>query len=316
MRVTGRELRVKGCLMPSRPLTHYAWLSIAAALLTMALKLVAWQLTGSVGLLSDALESLVNLAAAIFALLALRVAALPPDDDHAFGHTKVEYFSSGIEGALILLAAAGIGWNAADRLMHPHALESVGLGLTVSVVASLVNLFVARILMRAGREAHSVTLQADAHHLMTDVWTSVAVVVGVSLVVWTGWQWLDPVIGLLLAGHILWMGVRLVRESLLGLMDTGLPPQEMDAIRDVLERYESQGVQHHALRTRQAGAWRFMSVHVLVPGDWTVSKGHELMEKLEDDIRRRVPRLTVLTHLEPVEDPASWDDVKLDRESR
>jgi cation diffusion facilitator family transporter len=269
-----------------------------------------------VGLLSDALESLVNLGAAIFALLALWVAAMPPDDDHAFGHTKVEYFSSGIEGALILLAAAGIGWNAVERLLHPHALESVGVGLLISILASLVNLVVARILMRAGRAAHSVTLQADARHLMTDVWTSAAVVVAVALVAWTGWQWLDPAVGLLLAGHILWMGVRLVRESMLGLMDTGLPPEELAAIRTVLDRYEREGVQHHALRTRQAGAWRFMSVHVLVPGDWSVSRGHQLAEQLENEIRTSVPRITVTTHLEPLEDPASWDDVKLDRNSR
>lgn len=301
--------------MISRSLTSYAWLSIAAAVVTLLLKLLAWWLTGSVGLLSDAVESLVNLAAAILALVALWVAAQPPDDEHAFGHTKVEYFSSGIEGALILLASAGIGWNAVHRLQSPHALDSVGLGLAVSVVASLVNLVVARILMRAGREAHSVALQADAHHLMTDVWTSAGVVVAVALVSVTGWLWLDPLVGLVLAGHILWMAVRLMRESMLGLMDTGLPPEEMKAIRGVLDRYSEEGVQHHALRTRQAGAWRFMSVHVLVPGDWTVTRGHELVEKLEDDIRRCVPRLTVLTHLEPLEDPASWDDVKLDRDA-
>jgi cation diffusion facilitator family transporter len=299
--------------MSARPLTTYAWLSIAAALTTLGLKLWAWWLTGSVGLLSDALESLVNLAAAIFALLALWVAARPPDDEHAFGHTKVEYFSSGIEGALILLASVGIAWNAIDRLMHPQPLHSLGIGLAVSVVASLVNLLTARVLMRAGRSAHSVTLQADAHHLMTDVWTSAAVVVGLALVAWTGWQWLDPVIGILLACHILGMGVRLMRESMLGLMDTGLPPEEMAAIQSVLDRYAREGVQHHALRTRQAGAWRFMSVHVLVPGDWSVSRGHELAEELEDEIRASVPRLTVLTHLEPLEDPASWNDVDLDR---
>lgn len=300
--------------MLSRSLTSYAWLSIAAAIITLLLKLLAWWLTGSVGLLSDAVESLVNLAAAILALVALWVAAQPPDDEHAFGHTKVEYLSSGIEGALILLAAAGIGWNAVHRLMSPHPLEAVGLGLAISVVASLVNLVVARILMRAGTEAHSVALKADAHHLMSDVWTSVAVVVAVAMVGATGWLWLDPLVGIFLAGHILWMAVRLMREALLGLMDTGLPPDEMKAIQDVLDRYAGQGVQHHALRTRQAGAWRFMSVHVLVPGDWTVTRGHELAEKLEDDIRRCVPRLTILTHLEPLEDPASWDDVKLDRE--
>lgn len=299
--------------MSARPLTTYAWLSIGAAVVTLGLKLLAWRLTGSVGLLSDALESLVNLAAAILALLALWVAARPPDDEHAFGHTKVEYFSSGIEGALILLASVGIAWNAVERLLHPRALEAVGVGVILSIVASLVNLVTARILMRVGRAEHSVSLQADAQHLMSDVWTSAAVVVAISLVSWTGWLWLDPAVGLLLAGHILSMGVRLVRESMLGLMDTGLPPEEMAAIRKVLERYAREGVQHHALRTRQAGAWRFMSVHVLVPGEWTVARGHELVEKLEDEIRQSVRRITVTTHLEPLEDPASWEDVTLDR---
>lgn len=299
--------------MTSRSLTSYAWLSIAAAVVTLFLKLAAWWFTGSVGLLSDALESLVNLAAAILALLALWVASQPPDDEHAFGHTKVEYFSGGIEGALIALAAGGIGWNAVHRLMNPHVLESVTLGVLISAGASVVNLVVARILMKAGKEAHSVTLQADAHHLMTDVWTSVGVVVAVVLVAITGWGWLDPVIGLLVAVHILWMAVRLIRESMLGLMDTGLPTEEMKAIRDVLDRFASEGMHYHALRTRQAGAWRFMSVHLLVPGDWTVSRGHDLAEKIENEIRQQVPRLTVTTHLEPIEDPASWDDVHLDR---
>ena len=299
--------------MTSRSLTSYAWLSIAAAVVTLFLKLAAWWLTGSVGLLSDALESLVNLAAAILALLALWVASQPPDDEHAFGHTKVEYFSGGIEGALIALAAGGIGWNAVHRLLNPHLLESVTLGVLISAAASVVNLVVARILMRAGKEAHSVTLQADAHHLMTDVWTSVGVVVAVILVALTGWGWLDPVIGLLVAVQILWMAVRLIRESMLGLMDTGLPAEEMQAIRNVLEGFASDGMHYHALRTRQAGAWRFMSVHLLVPGDWTVARGHDLAEKIENDIRQQVPRLTVTTHLEPIEDPASWDDVHLDR---
>ncbi len=301
--------------MASRSLTSYAWLSIAAAIVTLLLKLLAWWLTGSVGLLSDALESVVNLAAAILALMALWVASQPPDDEHAFGHTKVEYFSGGIEGALIALAAGGIGWNAVHRLLQPHPLESVTLGLIISVGASAVNLVVARILMRVGKEAHSVTLQADAHHLMTDVWTSAGVVVSVSLVALTGWVWLDPAVGLLMAGHILWMAVRLIREAMLGLMDTGLPPDEMKSIRDVLERFASEGMHYHALRTRQAGAWRFMSVHILVPGHWTVIRGHDLVEKIENEIRKLVPRLTVTTHLEPIEDPASWDDVKLDRDA-
>jgi cation diffusion facilitator family transporter len=299
---------------PQPLLTRFAWLSIGAAILTMVLKLAAWSFTGSVGLLSDAMESLVNLAAAVVALASLIVAARPADEDHAYGHTKVEYFSSGVEGALILLAAVGIGWGSVERLMHPHPLESVGLGLGISCVASLVNLVVARILSRAGRQHHSITLQAESKHLMTDVWTSVFVVIGVALASVTGWLWLDPVLGILLAGHILGMGVRLVRESMLGLMDTGLPPEELEAIRAILADYQAQGVEHHALRTRQAGAWRFMSVHLLVPGDWSVLKAHELAERFEQEIRDKIDRITVLTHLEPIEHPSSWEDTGLRRE--
>lgn len=294
-------------------LANYAWLSIAAALVTLGLKALAWWLTGSVGLMSDAMESLVNLAAAVITLISVTVSVLPADDDHAYGHTKVEYFASGLEGALILLAATGIGWSAIHRLMHPQVLETVSLGLVVSVLASAINLAVGRLLIKAGKDRHSVALQADGQHLMTDVWTSVAVVIAVALVAVTGWQWLDPVIGLLLAGHIIGMGVRLVRESMMGLMDTGLPPEEMAIIKEVLNGYAEQGMEHHALRTRQAGAWRFMSVHLLMPGEWTIARGHEIADHIEEEIRSKVPRLHVLTHLEPLEDPASWDDVEIER---
>lgn len=294
-------------------LAHYAWLSIAAAIVTFGLKMVAWWLTGSVGLMSDAMESLVNLAAAVITLFSVSVSVLPADDEHAYGHTKVEYFASGLEGALILLAATGIGWNAVHRLLHPQMLETVGIGLMVSVLASIINLVVGRVLMKVGKERYSVALHADGRHIMTDVWTSVAVVVAVALVAFTGWQWLDPIIGLLLAGHIIGMGVRLVRESMMGLMDTGLPPEEMKIIKGILDGYTGQGMEHHALRTRQAGAWRFMSVHLLMPGEWTIARGHEIADHIEEEIRAQVPRLNVLTHLEPLEDPASWDDVELER---
>lgn len=297
----------------SVPLTRYAWLSIAAAIATFGLKMAAWWFTGSVGLLSDGLESLVNLAAAVIALLTLRVAALPADDDHAYGHSKVEYFASGMEGGLIVLAAVGIAWSAGSRLLHPSPLESIGAGLWLSTVASVINLVVARILFRVGKSAHSLTLKADAEHLMTDVWTSVAVIVAVAGVAWTGWNILDPLIGLVLAGHIVFTGISLVRQSLLGLMDTGLPEEDMAVIRAVLDSHAGAGVKYHALRTRQAGAWRFMSVHVLVPGDWTIARGHELAEQIEGELRERLPRLTALTHLEPIEDPVSYEDVPLDR---
>ena len=297
-----------------RSLARFAWLSIAAALATIALKAVAYLLTGSVGLLSDALESFVNLAGALMALAMLSLAARPADENHAYGHGKAEYFSSGVEGGLILIAALSIGVAAVDRLLHPRPLEQLGLGLAVSVVASLVNLGVGLVLMRAARQYESITLKANAHHLMTDVWTSVGVLAGVGAVAFTGWLWLDPVVALAVAANIVWTGVRIVHASVLGLMDTALPPSELSVITRVLDRHVSAEVQYHALRTRQAGPRRFVSVHVLVPGAWTVERGHELLERIEAELRAALPMLTVLTHLEPLEDPAAHADLDLDRD--
>ena len=296
-------------------LTHYAWLSIAAAILTIGLKAVAYWLTGSVGLLSDALESLVNLVAAVMALAMLTLAARPPDEEHAYGHSKAEYFASGVEGALICIAALSIGWAAWPRLLHPQPIEQAGLGLAISVVASLINLGVARVLLQAGRRYHSITLEADAHHLMTDVWTSAGVLLGIGAVLVTGWEHLDPIIALLVAANIIWAGVQLVRRSALGLLDTVLPAMERAAVQQILERYEQEGVQHHALRTRQSGTRRFVSVHILVPGEWTVQYGHQLLERIEGDIRQALPNATVFTHLEPLEDPVAWEDIQLDRDA-
>ena len=294
-------------------LKRFAWLSIAAAVVTIALKTVAYLLTGSVGLLSDALESGVNLVGAALALGMLTVAARPADEDHAYGHSKAEYFSSGVEGTLILLAAISIAVAAVERLVHPRPLEQVGLGLGVSFVASLVNLGVALVLMRAARLHDSVTLEANAHHLLTDVWTSGGVIVGVGVVAVTHWAPLDAVVALTVAANIVWTGVRIVRRSVLGLMDTALPEAERTALRHALEPYLKEGVEYHALRTRQSGARRFVSLHVVVPGMWTVQRGHELLERLEADIRSVIPNATVLTHLESLDDPTSWDDVTLDR---
>lgn len=299
--------------LASPDLKAYAWLSIGAALLTIGLKTWAWWLTGSVGLLSDALESLVNLAGAVMALWMLHVAAQPADERHAYGHGKAEYFSSGFEGLLILAAALGIAWTAIGRLLDPQPLEAVGIGLAVSVAASIVNLLTARVLLAAGRAHHSITLEADAHHLMTDVWTSVGVIVGVGAVALTGWLWLDPALALLVAGNIVWTGVQLLRRSTAGLMDAALPPEQQQAVEAVLASYEAQGLGFHALRSRQAGARVFISVHVLVPGQWTVQQGHDLVEQIEADIRRALPRAHVLTHLEPIEDPLSQEDQCLDR---
>ena len=297
-------------------LTRFAWLSISAALVTMSLKTAAYLLTGSVGLLSDAMESLVNLAGALMALAMLTVAARPADEDHAYGHSKAEYFSSGVEGTLILIAAISIAVAAVPRLISPKPLEQIGLGLSVSVAASLVNLFVALVLLKAAKNHNSITLKANAHHLLTDVWTSIGVLVGVGAVALTGWERLDPIVAFLVAGNIVWSGTRIVRESVLGLMDTALPAEDINTIQKILDLHCQKDIQCHALRTRQAGSRRFVSLHVLVPGDWTVDRGHKLLEHMEDDIRAALKNITVMTHLEPLSDPASWDDIHLDREEK
>ena len=302
--------------MTRRSLTRYAWLSIAAAVTTIALKALAYWLTGSVGLLSDALESLVNLVGGLMALSMLTIAARPADEDHAYGHGKAEYFSSGVEGALILVAAISIAAAAINRLLHPSALSEVGLGLAVSAISSALNLAVALLLLRVGRLEHSITLEANAHHLLTDVWTSVGVLIGVAGVVFTGWLWLDPVVAMLVAANILWTGTRIVWKSISGLMDPALPPEDLATIHAVLDRFRGDDVQFHALRTRQAGALRFVSVHVLVPGAWTVHEGHELVERIETEIAEALPNSHVFTHLESLDDPASWEDEDLIRSGR
>ena len=295
-------------------LTRFAWISIAAALVTMGLKTAAYLETGSVGLLSDAIESLVNLFGGLMALTMLTVAARPPDEDHAYGHGKAEYFSSGVEGTLISIAAVSIGVTAVLRLLAPRPLEAIGLGLAISVVASLVNLGVALLLLRAARQHDSITLEANAYHLLTDVWTSVGGVVGVGAVALTHWEWLDPVVALVVAANIIWTGVRIVRRSVAGLMDKAIAPDDVAAVQKVLDVFRRDGVQFHALITRQAGAQKFVSVHVLVPGDWTVRRGHQLLEQIEADIRHTVPGALMFTHLEPLDDPASWADEKLERQ--
>lgn len=295
-------------------LTRFAWLSIATAVITILLKAVAYFLTGSVGLLSDALESGVNLVAAILALVTLTVAAQPPDEEHAYGHDKAEYFSSGAEGTLILIAAVTIAISAVDRLLNPQPLQQLGVGLAISVLAALCNLVVARVLSQAGRQYDSITLRADAHHLLTDVWTSGGVVLAVGAVALTGWQILDPLIALVVAAQILRAGIGLVQQSVTGLMDTSLPPSELTKVIEVLEGYKKQDIQYHALRTRRSGPQRFVSVHIQVPGAWSVQRGHTLLENIERDLRQTIPPVSVITHLEPVEDPASWHDIPLNRE--
>jgi cation diffusion facilitator family transporter len=290
-------------------LTKFAWLSIAAAVITIVMKSTAYLLTGSVGLLSDAVESLVNLLGAFMALGMLTIAARPADDAHPFGHSKAEYFASVVEGILILVAAVGIAYTSIDRIFAPHPLEQIGAGLIVSILASAVNFVVSRILMTAGKRHNSITLEADSQHLMTDVWTSLGVIAGIGLIAFTGWTRLDPIVALIVAVNIVWTGVGLVRRSVDGLMDVSLPEKEQAQVEIVMEKYRARNVTFHALRTRQAASKRFLSIHMLVPGSWTVHDAHHIAEDFEGDIRAALGDAIISTHLEPVEDHISMDDI-------
>jgi cation diffusion facilitator family transporter len=305
-------------MAPSSPsLKKFLYLSIAAAVVTIGLKSSAYLLTGSVGLLSDALESGVNLIAAVVALSMITLAERPADEEHSYGHSKAEYFSSGVEGGLIIFAAASIVWIAVPRLIHPQALENINIGLLISVGASLINLGVARVLLLAGRKSNSVTLKADGKHLMTDVWTSAGVLIGIALVKITGLMVLDPLVALVVAANIVWAGYRLMRSSALGLLDTAIPQEERDQLKILLEKYRSQDIQYHSLLTRQSGQRKFVALHILVPGAWTVQKGHNALEQIESEIRNHFQGpVTVFTHLEPVKDPLSMDDIGIERVER
>lgn len=299
--------------MKNKSARFYAFLSIAAAVFTIILKVGAYFLTGSVGLLSDAAESVVNLVAALVATWAITYAAKPADDEHAFGHSKAEYFSSGVEGALILVAAVSIAITAWQRLLNPQPLEQVSIGLVLSLVATAINGGLALLMLQASKRLRSITLKADAHHLLTDVWTSVGVVAGLILVSLTGWVVLDPLIAFLVAANIIWTGVKLLRESGSALLDASMPIADQRIIQDILNSYNVQGIQFHALRTRVAGSGRFVYFHVLVPGEWSVQRGHALCEEIELAIMRSLRETNVFTHLEPIEDPISWEDQHLNR---
>ena len=294
--------------IPMRSPTFYAWLSVATSVVTIALKFGAYLVTGSVGLLSDAVEAVVNIIAALVALGVLTYAAAKPDREHNFGHEKAEYFSSGIEGTLVFVAAIGIAWTAVPRLLNPLPLDQVWVGLVMSVLAAIANAACAAVMLKAARAHRSITLEADARHLLTDVWTTAGVLIGVVLVELTGWLRLDAMIALAVAVQILWTGWHLVYRSFSGLMDRAMPDEERAIIVQVLETLKGQGGDYHALRTRVAGAKSFVDVHVLVPGGMSVQAGHDLVEKLENEIVQRLPHVEVLTHLEPLEDPRSWDD--------
>lgn len=299
--------------MKQPTLRLYMFLSIAAAVVTMAVKFLGYLLTGSVGLFSDAAESVVNLVAALVGLWAVTLSARPADEDHSYGHTKAEYFSSGVEGALILVAALVIGVEAIPRLLHPEPIEQAYLGLTFSVIGALINGVLAWFMLREGKKQRSMSLQADAHHLFTDVVTTAGVLVGVLLVVLTHWYILDPLVALLVAVNIIWTGVKLLRQTGLGLLDTALPKEDLEVVSSVLDPYRQHRIDFHAIRTRMAGRRRFVSFHVIVPGAWTILKGHALCEEIELALHDALPDSTIFTHLEPREDPASFDDTQLDR---
>ncbi len=296
-----------------RSLALWAWLSIAAALATIALKFWAYLLTGSVGLLSDALESVVNLVAAIVAVIALSIASRPADSNHHYGHGKVEYFSAGIEGLMIFVAAMVIVYSAVERLLHPQALDAVGVGLLITLIATAINAAVGWLILRAGRRHRSITLVADGKHLLTDVWTSIGVVIGVGLVALTGWLPLDSIVAIAVGLNILWTGFTLVRNSVHGLMDRALNTADearvIEVVNSFVAEYPPGQLAFHALQTRESGQQRFVSLHVLVPGQWTVATGHDLVERVESAIALALPGAHIQTHLEPREDTRSYDDV-------
>jgi cation diffusion facilitator family transporter len=295
-------------------LRRYAWLSIAAALVTLGIKWAAWWLTGSVGLLSDALEAFINLGAGLLALWMLRVASSPPDEKHPYGLSKAEYFAAGIEGTLIVVAAAAIVASALPRLISPQPIETPWLGLGLSGAAAALNLGAALLLIRAGHDNQSITLEADGRHLLTDVWPSLGVIAGVALVWATGWLIVDALVAIAVGIHIVWAGVALMRRSVLGLLDVAIPAEDLKEVSKLFAEYSRRyGVTFHALLTRQAVARRFISFHLLVPDAWTVKQAHQLSEEIEQRIRDMVPSAHLMTHIEPISDPASYDDQTLDR---
>lgn len=294
-------------------LRRYAWISLIVAVGVIFLKISAYVLTNSISLLSDALESIVNVLGATAAMWALAIAERPPDDEHAYGHDKAEFFSSGFEGALIMVAAFGISGTALWRLFNPAELDVDMIGIGLAVLTSVINFALARWLFVAAKKHESIALEADAHHLMSDVITSIVVVVGVVLVGITQWHWLDPLMAFVVGVNIVRMGWQLVRRSLDGLLDPAFSSTELADVHGILNTFATNDVSFHAIRTRKSGIRRFVSLHVLVPGEWSVQRGHELSEEIESALHAHMANLHVLTHLEPKEDPASFIDIPLHR---
>lgn len=289
------------------PTSRVILLSIGASVITMALKMGAYGFTGSVSLLSDALESSVNLAAAVIAFVALSVADRPADRSHAYGHDKAEYFSSGVEGALILVAAILIVYTAVRRFLHPLPLTDLGIGIGIALVASGINFGVSRFMLRKARHYDSIALEADAQHLMTDVWTSAGVVAALAVVAFAPPRWmiLDPIVAVLVGLNIIRTGANLIHRSMAGLMDSSLSDAEIRQVEQAIRSSLDGGTAFHSLRTRKSGSRRFVELHVTVPGDLCVTEGHDCCERIEAAIERQLPKTSVSTHLEP-------DDVRPD----
>ena len=290
----------------------YAYYSIAASLVTMGLKFWAWQATGSVGLLSDAVETIVNLAAGILALVVLTIALRPADGEHAYGHGKAEYFSSGAEGILIMVAAASIAYAAVERFLQPQGLTELGFGLLLALASSGVNFLTAQVMLRAARRFDSITLEADARHLLTDVWTSAGMVAGLAILLFAppAWSVLDPIVAVIMAVNILFTGISLIRRSVSGLMDDGLPESEIKIVVDAIRKF-ARNETFHGLRTRKAGARRFIDFHLVVEGSMSVKESHDLCCCIEDEIRTALDHCEITIHVEPKEAPESWDGWKV-----
>lgn len=300
--------------MKNKSLKKFAYLSIVIALIVMVLKFSAYIYTGSVGLLSDALETIVNLIAATIALIMIHISEKPADERHEFGHSKAEYFSSAIEGGLIFVAATSIIWFAIPRLINQQSIQNINIGLVVSFGASVINFIVAKVLINNGKKNNSLLLIADGKHLMTDVWTSAGVIAGIVIVKITGLLILDPIIAILVAINILWTGYKLIKDSANGLMDVSIPQDEIEIVENYLSYWKAKNIKYHSLMTRQAGRQRFISLHLLMPGEWTVQKGHDIADIIEEEIEEKFNGpTTVITHIEPIEDPASQNDIGIYR---
>ena len=294
-------------------LRRYAWISLLVAFVVIFLKIAAYILTDSVSLLSDALESVVNILGASATMWALAVSEQPPDDEHAHGHDKAEYFSSGFEGALVLVAAIVIISTAIVRFVHPQEIDASPYGIALALGTSGINFILARWLLRAAKQHDSMALEADARHLMSDVVTSIAVSGGIVLAVLTSIQWIDPLFALLVGLNIIRTGWDLVKRSADGLLDASLLPADHQRVLSVIHHFKSENIDFHAIRTRRSGARKFVTFHVLVPGDWSVQRGHEVLEAIEIELTHAIPHLHVTTHLEPNDDPSSFHDIELHR---